>query len=71
MLSTVLFGLIAAIFVVGQMFLVRSAWLLWRREASLPAGVPRSKGGTDLAWTLVTAALTGMMLYYAFLALPA
>lgn len=71
MLSTVLFWLVAAVFVVGQGILVRSAWMLWRREASLPAGIPRSKGGADLGWTLVTAALTGIMLYYAFLALPA
>lgn len=71
MLSTVLFWLVAAVFVAGQVILVRSAWVLWRREAGLPAGVPRSKGGADLAWTLVTAALTGVMLYYAFLALPA
>lgn len=71
MLSTMLFWLVAAIFVAGQAILIRSAWVLWRHEASLPAGVPRSKGGTDLAWTLATAALTGVMLYYAFLALPA
>lgn len=70
MLSMVLFWCVVAVFLVGQVILVRSAWVLWRREPTLPAGIPRGKGA-DLAWSLVTAALTGLMLYYAFLALPA
>lgn len=70
MLSHLLFWLVAAAFLVGQALLVRSAWLLRRGAASPPPGVPRSHGGADLAWTLATAALTGLLLYYVFLALP-
>lgn len=70
MLSHGLFWLIAAVFVVGQGLLVRSAWALRRGAASPPPGVPRSNGGADLAWTLLTAALTGVLLSYAYLALP-
>lgn len=70
MLSHGLFWLVVAVFVVGQALLVRSAWLLRRGEASPPPGVPRSHGDADLAWTLATAALTGVMLYYVYLALP-
>jgi hypothetical protein len=35
----------------------------------LPTGVPRSHGGADMAWTLATALLTGVLLYYVYLAL--
>lgn len=70
MLSHGLFWLIAGVFIVGQAALVRSAWALRRGEASPPPGVPRSNGGADLAWTLATAGLTGVLLYYAYLALP-
>jgi heme/copper-type cytochrome/quinol oxidase subunit 2 len=70
MLSHGLFWLVVAVFVVGQAILVHAAWRLRRSEASLPAGVPRSHGGADLAWTLLTALLTGVMFYYAYLALP-
>lgn len=70
MLGHWLFWLVVAVFLVGQALLVRSAWQLRRGEASLPAGVPRSNGGADLAWTIATAVLTGAMLYGAFLALP-
>lgn len=70
MLSHALFWLVVAVFIGGQAILVRSAWRLRQREATLPAGVPRSHGGADLAWTLLTAALTGGLLYFAFLALP-
>lgn len=69
MASYGLFWLVVVVFVVGQALLVRSAWQLRKREASLPPGVPRSHGASDLAWTLVTAALTGVMLYYAYFAL--
>lgn len=67
--SYVLFWLVVVVFVVGQLLLVRSAWQLRKGAASLPPGVPRSHGGADLAWTLTTAMLTGVMLYYAYLAL--
>lgn len=70
MLSHGLYWLVVAVFVVGQALLVHAAWRLRRGEASLPPGVPRSHGGADLAWTAVTAGLTGVMLYYAYLALP-
>lgn len=70
MLSHGLFWLVVAVFVVGQAILVQAAWRLRRSEASLPPGVPRSHGGADVGWTLVTALLTGVMLYYAYLALP-
>mgnify|MGYP001378632729 CR=1 FL=1 len=70
MVSHGLFWLIVAVFVVGHGLLVRSAWALRRGEAAPPPGVPRSNGNADLAWTLLTAALSGVMLYYAFLALP-
>ncbi len=70
MLSHGLYWLVAAVFVVGQAILVQAAWRLRRSEASLPPGVPRSHGGADLAWTIMTAGLTGIMLYYAYLALP-
>lgn len=70
MLSHGLFWLIVAVFVGGQAILVQSAWKLRRSDASPPPGVPRSHGGADLAWTLATAGLTGLMLYFAYLALP-
>lgn len=70
MLSHGLFWLVVAVFVGGQAMLLRSAWRLRKREAALPPGVPRSHGGADLAWTGLTALLTGVMLYGAFLALP-
>ena len=64
-----LFWLIVIVVIVGQALLVRSAWYLRKGTANLPPGVPRSHGATDLAWTLATAGLTGMMLYYAYHAL--
>lgn len=64
-----LFWLVVVVFVVGQALVLRSAWQLRKSEASLPPGVPRSHGGMDLAWTLLTAVLTGVMLYYAYRAL--
>ncbi|NTU81534.1 MAG: hypothetical protein HGA45_19485 [Chloroflexales bacterium] len=69
MVSYGLFWLVVAVFIVGQALLVRAAWRLRKGEASLPPGVPRSHGGADLAWTLATAVLSGVMLYYAYLAL--
>jgi hypothetical protein len=69
MASYGLFWLVVAVFAVGQALLVRSAWRLRKGTASLPPGVPRSHGGADLAWTLATAILTGVMLYYAYFAL--
>jgi hypothetical protein len=70
MLSHSLFWLVVAIFIGGQALLVHAAWRLRRDVATLPTGVPRSHGGADLAWTLGTAALTGLLFYGAFLALP-
>jgi hypothetical protein len=64
-----LFWLVVAVCVGAQALLVRSAWQLGRARAELPAGVPRSDARSDFAWTLATAALTGVMLYFAYLAL--
>jgi cytochrome b561 len=64
-----LFWLIVAVFAGGQLLLVRSAWRLRRGAAELPPGVPQSDGRADLAWTLATAALTFLMLYFAYQAL--
>ncbi len=69
MLSHGLFWVVAGIFIVGQGLLIRSAWQLWRKAVQPPAGVPQSHGGTDLAWTVATALLTGVLLYYAYTAL--
>lgn len=69
-MSEALFWFVVAVFVGGQALLVRSAWQLRRSGAELPPGVPRSNAGSDLAWTLATAALTALMLYFAYLALP-
>lgn len=65
-----LFWIVVAVCVGGQLLLVRSAWQLGRSTADLPPGVPRSDARSDLGWTVATAALTGVMLYFAFVALP-
>jgi heme/copper-type cytochrome/quinol oxidase subunit 2 len=65
-----LFWLVVAVFVGGQVLLVHAAWRLRRSTETLPPGMPRSHGGADLAWTVATAALTGVLLYGAYLALP-
>lgn len=70
MVSHSLFWLVVAIFVGGQALLVHAAWRMRHSTETLPAGVPRSHGGADLAWTVGTAALTGVLLYSAYLALP-
>ena len=65
-----LFWMVTVVFLCGQALLLRAAWRLRRSEATLPPGVPRSHGGADLAWSVATALLTGVMLFFAFLALP-
>lgn len=65
----VLFWVVVAVCAGAQFLLVRSAWLLGRSRADLPAGVPRSDARSDFAWTLATAALTFVMLYFAYTAL--
>lgn len=65
-----LFWFVVVVFIGGQALLVRSAWQLRRSAPELPPGVPRSNPSSDLAWTLATAALTALMLYFAYLALP-
>ena len=70
MLSQALFWFVVTVFVVGQAILVRSAWQLRKREASPPPEQLGSRGSAGLMWTVVTAGLTGFLLYYAYLALP-
>lgn len=69
MLSSALFWFVAAIFLVGHLLLIRSAWRLHRSPAAAPAGVPRSDGRSDLAWTLLTAAASAALLVAVFYAL--
>lgn len=65
-----LFWIVVAVCAGGQLLLVRSAWQLGRSTADLPPGVPRSDARSDLGWTVATAALTAVMLYFAYVALP-
>ena len=69
MVSYGLFWLIVAVFVGGQALLVRSAWRLRKSELSLPTDAPRGHGDAEVAWTLATAVLTGVLLYCVYLAL--
>ncbi|GAB4441622.1 MAG: hypothetical protein OHK0015_39150 [Chloroflexi bacterium OHK40] len=69
MVTQVLFWAIVAVLGAGQLLLVSSAWRLRRSDTATP-GVPRSNPHSDLAWTLATAALTAIMLAFAYLALP-
>jgi hypothetical protein len=65
-----LFWTIVALFVAGHGLLLRSAWRLHRSPVAPPPGVPRSDSRADLAWTIATAALTGVMLAFAAASLP-
>jgi hypothetical protein len=60
-----LFWTIVALFVGGHALLLRSAWRLHRSPLAPPPGVPRSDSRADLAWTVATAILTGVMLAFA------
>lgn len=70
MLEHSIFWLVVFIFVLGQALLVRAAWRMRREPAPPPPGVPQSPANADFAWTLVTAALTALLLYGVYLALP-
>lgn len=65
-----LFWFVVAVFVGGQPLLLRAAWQLRSPAVEPPPGVPRSDARADLAWTVVTAALTFLLLYCAYQALP-
>lgn len=69
MLSPAIFWFVAAVFAVGHLLLIRSAWRLRHAAGELPAGVPRSDGRSDLAWTLLTAAVSAALLVAVFFAL--
>ncbi|RRR67971.1 MAG: hypothetical protein EI684_18190 [Candidatus Viridilinea halotolerans] len=70
MLHHSIFWLVALIFVCGQALLIHAAWRLRRAPAPPPPGVPQSPANTDFAWTLATAALTALLFYGVYLALP-
>lgn len=61
-----LFWLILAVVLGGHLLLLHAAWRLRRAAAPLPPGVPQSDARADLLWTLATAALTLLMLWFAF-----
>jgi hypothetical protein len=61
-LSWALFAVVAAVVIVGQALLIRSAWRFQNPSPDLPPGVPRSDPRGDLAWTLVTALGTALVL---------
>lgn len=68
MVGHTIFWTVVILSVFGHVLLLQSAWRLWRRR--IPDGVTRSHGGADLAWSSVTAVLTGLLLYAVYLALP-
>jgi hypothetical protein len=68
--NTALFWIVVAIVAGGQILLLRSAWLMRGERVELPPGVPRSDARADLGWTLATAALTLLLLVFAYQALP-
>lgn len=70
-MQSLLFWAIVAVCCVGQALLIHAAWRLRRQTTELPAGVPPNHGASDLAWTVATAVLTGVLLYGSFLALSA
>lgn len=69
-MQQLLFWLIVAVVAVGQLLLIASAWRLRREGIEAPPGVPRSNAHADLGWTVAAAALTGLLLAFAFQALP-
>jgi heme/copper-type cytochrome/quinol oxidase subunit 2 len=56
--------IVAAVVAVGQALLVRAAWRFRQPSGELPPGVPRSDPRGDLAWTLVTALGTALILVF-------
>jgi uncharacterized membrane protein YidH (DUF202 family) len=62
--SWALFVIVAAVVAVGQVILIRAAWRFRRLSGDLPPGVPRSDPRGDLAWTLVTALGTTVVLVF-------
>ncbi|MEI7645230.1 MAG: hypothetical protein WCJ55_13215 [Chloroflexales bacterium] len=64
MFAWVLTVIVAVVVAVGQIMLIRSAWRFRQPAADLPPGVPRSDPRGDLAWTLVTALGTALVLVF-------
>jgi hypothetical protein len=59
-----MFVIVAAVVAVGQALLIRAAWRFRKLSTDLPPGVPRSDPRGDLAWTLVTAMGTALVLVF-------
>ncbi|MEI7772588.1 MAG: hypothetical protein WCI67_21540 [Chloroflexales bacterium] len=64
MLSWALVVIAAAVVAVGQALLIRSAWRFRQPSAAPPTGVPRSDPRGDMAWTLLTALGTALVLAF-------
>lgn len=68
MVGHTIFWTVVILSVIGHVLLLQAAWRIWRRR--VPEGVTHSHSGADLAWSSVTAILTGLLLYAVYLALP-
>jgi heme/copper-type cytochrome/quinol oxidase subunit 2 len=63
-LSWILVVIVTVVVAAGQALLVRAAWRFRTTSTEPPPGVPRSDPRGDLAWTLVTA--LGTLIVLAF-----
>ncbi len=64
-----LFWLVVLLFVVGHGLLLESAWRLRRGGPSSSDGLAHSHGRADLTWSVITALLTGLLLYATYVRL--
>ena len=64
-----LFWLVVILFVMGHGLLLQSAWRLRRGAPGSSDGMAHSHGGADLIWSVITALLTGLLLYATYVRL--